>query len=131
MPRRPSPYPTDVELMILRVLWRQGPSPVGIIHRAVKEIRRTSYSTTLKMVQVMFDKGLLVRDESIRPHIYRPAIPQEETQSNLIDDLVQKAFGGAAEHLVVQALSSRKISREELANIRKLIDRLEQKGGET
>jgi predicted transcriptional regulator len=123
-------HPTNVELAILRVLWETGSAPVGVIHNALKDQRKASYSTTLKMIQVMFDKGLLVRDESVRPHLYRPAISQEETQGNLVDDLVQKAFGGAAEHLVVQALSSRRISRDELANIRKLIDQLEQEGDE-
>jgi BlaI family transcriptional regulator, penicillinase repressor len=128
MPRPPLPHPTNVELAILRVLWQKGPSPVGVIHNAIGPQRKTSYSTTLKMVQVMFDKGILLRDESVRPHLYRPTTSKEQTQGELVDDLVQKAFGGAASHLVVRALSSRRVSPEELAEIRQFIRKLESEG---
>jgi BlaI family transcriptional regulator, penicillinase repressor len=128
MARYSLPYPTNVELTILRVLWQQGPSPVGAIHRAIRRQRKTSYSTTLKMVQVMLDKGTLVRDESVRPHLYRPAVSQERTQRDMVDDLVQKAFGGVASRMVVQALADARIRPEELAEIRELVRELERKG---
>ncbi|MBN1589742.1 MAG: BlaI/MecI/CopY family transcriptional regulator [Pirellulales bacterium] len=128
MARTPLPHPTNVELAILRVLWQQGPSPVGTIHRSLKKHRKTTYSTTLKMVQVMFEKGILIRDESIRPHLYRPAMSKEKTQGKLVDDLVQKAFGGVASRMVVRALSNSRIQPDELAEIRELIQKLEQKG---
>ena len=80
---------------------------------------------TLKMIQVMFEKGILLRDESVRPHLYRPAASQEETQLELVDDLVQKAFGGVAGRMVVRALSAKRISPDELAEIKKLIRQLE------
>ena len=127
MPRPPAQHPTQVELAILRVLWQHGPSPVGIIHQAIEKQRKTSYSTTLKMVQVMFEKGILERDESVRPHLYRPAVSQEQTQSKLVDDLVQTAFGGVASRMVVQALSDSRIRPDELKEIRELISKLEQK----
>ena len=126
MPRPPAQHPTNVELAILRVLWQRGPSPVGVIHQTLRAQRKTSYSTTLKMIQVMFDKGILVRDESVRPHLYRPAVSQEQTQSALVDDLVQRAFGGVASRMVVRALATGRIRPEELAEIRKLIQELEQ-----
>ena len=126
MPRKPLPYPTDAELAILRALWQREASPVGVIHNAGKEERRTSYSTTLKMVQIMFGKGLLLRDESVRPPLYRPAASQKETQLKLVDDLVQKAFGGAAGRMLVRALSAKRISPEELTELKKTIRELEE-----
>ena len=128
MPRPALPHPTNVELAILRVLWQKGPSPVGAIHQAVRRQRKTGYSTTLKMIQVMFEKGILLRDESVRPHLYRPAISQERTQREMVDDLVQKAFGGVASRMVVRALVDARIRPEELAEIRELVQELERKG---
>ena len=123
MPRKPSPTPTEGELAILRVLWEHGPSSVGAIHLilAGTEGKETGYSTTLKMVQVMSDKGLLRRDDTVRPQIYRPAIKQEETQLQLLDYLISKAFGGSAKRLVLRAAAAERITREELADIRKLL----------
>ena len=126
MPRKPSTQPTDVELAILRVLWGRGSSTVREVHDVLKDDRDTGYSTTLKMMQVMHGKGLLLRDESVRPQRYRPAIAEEKTQIQMIDDLVQKAFGGAASRLLVRALSAKRVSPQELAEIKNLIRRLEE-----
>jgi BlaI family transcriptional regulator, penicillinase repressor len=125
MKRKRPPNPTEVELTILRVLWSQGPSTVREVHNTLVEDRPTGYSTTLKMLQVMHEKGLVLRDESTRPQVYRAALSQAATQKRLVDDLVQKAFGGAAGKLLVQALSSKRVSPEELAEIKQLIQELE------
>jgi predicted transcriptional regulator len=125
MPRKPSPQPTDVELAILRVLWEHGPSSVRQVHNLLKTRRRVGYSTTLKMMQVMHEKGLLLRDERVRPQLYRAARSREKTQVGLIDDLVEKAFGGAASRLLVRALSAKRVSPAELAEIKRLIHELE------
>ena len=127
MPRSPSSVPTEVELAILDVLWKHGPSTVRQIHDALKGERGTGYSTTLKMVQVMTEKGLLRKDESQRPQIYTPAQRQEQTQLQLVDDLIQKGFGGSAMRLVLRAASAKRISTEELTEIRRLLH--EAKGG--
>jgi predicted transcriptional regulator len=125
MPRKPSANPTDGELAILRALWARGPSSVREIHLALEgnEGKETGYSTTLKIVQIMFDKGLLLRDDTVRPQIYRPAIKEEETQLQLLDYLIQKGFGGSAKRLVLRAASAQRISKEELAEIRRLLDK--------
>ena len=122
MPRLPSTVPTEVELAILQVFWEMGPATVRQIHNALKASRDTGYSTTLKMVQVMTDKGLLTRDDSQRPQVYTPAHRQEQTQLQLVDDLIQKGFGGSAMKLVLRAASAKRISTEELAQIHKLLD---------
>jgi predicted transcriptional regulator len=115
--------PTPVELAILQVLWRRGPSTVRQIHDALKKDRATGQSTTLKMVQVMTEKGLVLKDESVRPQIYRPAQSGERTQLQLIDELIQRAFGGSASELVLRAASAKRITPRELAEIKKLIER--------
>jgi len=125
MPRRPSPQPTEVELAILRALWDRGPSSVRQVHEALSGSRDTGYSTTLKMMQVMFDKGLLRRDESVRPQVYRPAQPEARTQTQMVDDLIQKVFGGSARKLVLRAVQSEQVSAEELAEIRKLLKQMD------
>src|SRR5438552_15721037 len=106
MARKASVQPTDVELAILRVLWQRGPSSVREVHETLRLTRDRGYSTTLKMMQVMFDKGLLKRDESRRPQVYAPASPEEQTQRQMVDDLVQKVFGGSARKLVLRAVQS-------------------------
>jgi BlaI family transcriptional regulator, penicillinase repressor len=121
MPEAPSP--TTVELAILQALWALGPSTVRQVHNALKSERDTGYSTTLKMVQVMTEKGLLLKDDSVRPQVYRPAQPRERTQLRLIDELIQRAFGGSAADLVMRAASAKRISPQELAEIKKLIER--------
>jgi len=120
MPR--TPVPTKAELAILQVLWESGLRTVREIHNALKDQRGTGYSTTLKMIQVMTDKGLVRRDDSQRPQRYRAALPEEATQLQMVDDLIQRGFGGSALKLVLRAVSARRVSAEELADIRSLID---------
>ncbi|HEY7120112.1 MAG TPA: BlaI/MecI/CopY family transcriptional regulator [Tepidisphaeraceae bacterium] len=125
MPRKALSKPTDVELAILRVLWARGPSTVREVHHALvadDPDRDTGYSTTLKMMQVMLDKGLLVRDEGRRPQVYAPSQPEEQTQRQILKDLLQKVFGGSARKLVMRAVESERISARELSEIRKLLD---------
>ena len=123
MPRLPSPTPTDVELQILRVLWSGGPQTVRQIHEALSGLRSSGISTTLKMVQVMTDKGLLVRDDARRPQVYRTARPQEQTQLQMLDYLIQQAFGGSAMKLVLRAAAAKRIAPAELAEIKRLLER--------
>jgi len=120
-----TPRPTDAELSILRVLWEAGPRSVREIQHLMNENRPTGYTTVLKMLQIMTEKGLVVRDESVRPQIYRPRLSRVQTQRRLVTDLLQRAFGGSVRELVLQALATRKSSPEELANIEELLDRLE------
>ena len=127
MPKRNLPRPTDAELAILRVLWERGPSTVRDVTEAVHEDRGTGYTTALKLLQIMTEKGLVRREDSQRTHIFEAVLPAEETQRQLVGDLLERAFGGSAEKLVVQALSAKRASREELAQIRKLLDELEGK----
>jgi predicted transcriptional regulator len=114
--------PTDAELSILRVLWDRGPSTVREVHDALNLERRTGYTTVLKFMQIMFEKGLVERDESQRSHVYRAERSQQSTQKQLVKDLLDRAFGGSAKQLVMQALSAARTSPEELKEIRKLID---------
>ena len=120
-----TPRPTDAKLSILRVLWEAGPRSVREIQHLMNENRPTGYTTVLKMLQIMTEKGLVVRDESVRPQIYRPRLSRVQTQRRLLTDLLQRAFGGSVRELVLQALATRKSSPEELANIEELLDRLE------
>jgi predicted transcriptional regulator len=118
------PMPTDAELAILRVLWERGPSTVREVHEALQD--GTGYTTVLKMMQIMTEKGLVVRDESQRAHVYSTRATQQKTQRQLVTDLVDRAFGGSPAQLAMQALSSKKTSPEELAELRRLLDSLEQ-----
>jgi BlaI family transcriptional regulator, penicillinase repressor len=117
--------PTEAELSILRVLWEKGPASVRDIQRILNELRPTGYTTVLKTIQIMTEKGLVDRDESVRPQIYRARHSQEQTQRQLVRDLVQRAFGGSVKSLVLQALSTKKSSPAELEEIEKLLDRIE------
>ena len=117
------PRPTQRELEILRVLWTSGPSSVRAVQGALGE--GCGYTTVLKMLQIMTDKGLVRRDERMRSHVYESAIGQDETRLQLVDDLLQRAFDGSASDLVMHALSGRRASRTELEEIRNLLDRLE------
>ena len=130
MPRKPSSHPNEVELSILRVLWERGPSPVRRVHEVLRDTlgRDTGYTTTLKMMQVMCDKGLLGRDESQRPQLYRPAVPEEQTQRGVVDDLIRRLFGGSARKLVLRAVESKYVTQHELAEIRKLLDKIDEGG---
>ena len=118
---RQLPRPTDAELAILRVLWERGPATVRQVHEALAD-RETGYTTTLKLMQIMADKGLVRRDESARTHVYAARVSQEQTQRQLVNDLVDRAFGGSAAELVLRALSDARTSAEDLREIRKLID---------
>jgi predicted transcriptional regulator len=113
--------PTQAELEILDVLWKRGPATVRQIHNIIVASRGVGYSTTLKMVQIMTEKGLLLKDESIRPQIYTPSRPQEQTQLQLVDELIQRAFGGSASKLVMRAMSVKRIDRRELDEIKRMI----------
>jgi BlaI family penicillinase repressor len=128
MPRPTSSQPTEVELLILSILWEQGPSTARQIHNRLAEERDTNYSTSVKMLSVMLDKRLVKRDESVRPQVFRPAASQERTQKRMLKDLIQRAYDGSASSLVLQALASQKASPEELAEIRRLLSEME--GGE-
>jgi predicted transcriptional regulator len=125
MPRKPSSGPNDVELAILRVLWERGPSTVRNVHEALQHSRETVYTSTLKMMQVMSDKGMLLRDESQRPQLYRPAVPEEQTQKQIVRDLIQRVFGGSARKLVLRAVETHKLKPDEAAEIRKLLKKME------
>ena len=122
------PRPTDAELAILRVLWDRGPATVRQVYQALAGTRETGYTTTLKLMQIMADKGLVTRDESARTHVYSVRVPQEQTQRQLLNDLVERAFGGSAAELVLRALSTHKTSDAELDEIRKLIDDASREG---
>lgn len=119
------PRPTEAELEILQVLWEHGPATVRFVNDRLNEKKKVGYTTTLKIMQIMFEKRLLERDESARSHLYRPSIEKGETQGLLLDRLVQTAFGGSAAKLVMQALGNHKASKEEISRIRKFLDELE------
>ena len=119
---RPQPRPTDAELAILRVLWDRGASTVRQVHEALADTRETGYTTTLKLMQIMADKGLVKRNEAARTHVYSASAGEEQTQRQLVRDLVDRAFGGSAAQLVLRALSAEGASDAELKEIRKLID---------
>ncbi len=122
MARRKSSRPTDRELTILRILWDNGPSTVRDVNEAMNEDQNTGYTTTLKLMQIMAEKGLVLRDDSQFKHIYRPALTEEKAQKQLVGDLLDRAFSGSAEKLVMRALSAKKVSATELASIRKMLD---------
>ncbi len=118
-----TPRPTDAELSILRVLWQLGPSTVRQVHEVLLRERPTAYTTALKLLQIMTEKGLVRRDESDRTHVYHPKLSEEQTQRQLIRDLVDRAFGGSSSKLVLQALASKRASSDELAEIRRMLER--------
>lgn len=125
MARKRLPKPTDSELAILAVLWDAGPSTVRQVHDALAGQRDTGYTTILKLLQIMTEKRLVERDASQRSHIYRARVPREQTQAQLVIDLLHKAFGGSATRLAMSALSQKPASPEELAEIRRLLKELE------
>ena len=127
MPRLPDPpRPTDAELDILAVLWSRGPSTVREVHEALQARKPAQYTTILKLLQIMAEKGLVRRDEQQRAHVYQASRPREWTQRQLAGDLLQRAFGGSARALVMGALSARKASKSELAELRRLLDEYEE-----
>ena len=125
MSKQELPRPTDAELEILNVLWQRGAATVREVHEELGARKATLYTTVLKMLQIMTEKGLVERDESQRAHLYRPRLAQDETQRQLLNDLLARAFDGSAAKLVMQALSAKEASAEELTEIRALLDRFE------
>ena len=121
------PRPTDAELEILTVLWSRGPATVRDVHETITSRRPTQYTTVLKQMQVMAEKGLLLRNEDQRAHVYEAARPREWTQRQLAGDMLQRAFNGSAKSLMIGALSSRKASKAELAELRGLLDEYERR----
>ena len=119
--------PTESELGILRVLWDREPCSVREVHEAIAATKPVGYTTVLKTLQIMFDKGLVKRDERQKAHLYRSALPAPRMQKQLVDDLVERAFGGAADQLVMHALSGRKATPEEIEKLRSLLVTLEAK----
>ena len=128
MPKKhPLPRPTDSELSILRALWRLGPSTVRSVQEALGGEETTGYTTVLKTLQIMTEKGLVDRDESARTHVYRSRLSEQGTQRQLVHDLLRRAFGGSVQKLVVQALSAERATSEELREIRRLLNEMEGK----
>jgi predicted transcriptional regulator len=119
--------PTEVELQMLKILWELGPSPVRDIHARLNADKGTNYSTTVKMLSVMREKGLVKRDEKSSPHVYRPAITRETAGKRMLRDLIEKVYDGAAMSLVLQALASTAATKEELDEVRRLLDQMEGK----
>ena len=122
MSRATAPRPTDAELAILRILWERGPSTVRQVHDILAHERQAAYTTALKLLQIMTEKGLVERDERDRTHIYHARLSEETTQRQLVRDLLDRAFGGSSGKLVMQALATKRASAEELKDIRKAID---------
>ena len=126
MPRRDASRPTDAELEILNVLWQRGASTVRDVHEAISGARPgVCYTTVLKLMQIMAEKGLVRRDESQRAHVYEARLAREQTQQQLIGDLLERAFEGSAMKLVMQALSAKQASADELSTIRDMLDEYE------
>ena len=119
--------PTDREQEILGILWKRGPCTVKQINEEMNKNEQTGYTTTLKLMQIMHEKGLLVRDDSKYKHIYKPALSEEKTQRQIVGDMLDKAFSGSAAKLVMRLLSSKKLSANELDNIKKFIKDMETK----
>jgi predicted transcriptional regulator len=123
-PRR---RPTDAELAILRVLWERGPSTVRQIHEVLSRDRPLGYTTALKLLQIMTEKGLTTRETLGIQHVYRASLGEQGTQRQLLRDLIERAFGGSTSKLVMQALAAKKASPEELREIRRLLARAREK----
>src|SRR5262245_65629320 len=117
--------PTASELEILQVIWERGPSTVREVYRTLAADRDVGYSTVLKFMQIMTDKGTLVRDESVRPQVYRTARPRSHTQQGILRDLVTRAFGGSSVSLIMQLLSDRRATRDDRRQIRAILDELD------
>jgi predicted transcriptional regulator len=125
--KRDTRRPTDAELAILGVIWELGPSTVREVFEMLSARQEIGYTTVLKIMQIMTDKGQLERDTGVRPQVYTPASPKKQTQSLLLRDLLDRAFSGSPGNLVLQALAMKKSSPEELAAIREILDQLEEK----
>jgi len=125
-PAKSLPRPTQAELEILGALWECGPSSVREVQQHLAPSRPAGYTTLLKLLQIMSAKGLVTRDESKRSHVYRAAVAREQTQRQLVSDLVERAFGGSASQLIMQAIAARPTSPEEMREIRRLLQRNEE-----
>lgn len=126
MARERKQYPTEKELAILKVLWTSGPSTVRQVNEQISKEQKTGYTTTLKLMQIMTDKGLLIRDDESFKHVYKPAVSEEKTQKQIVGDMLDRIFAGSAEKLVMRALSAKQVSAEELKKIRQLLDKMEE-----
>ena len=120
-----TPRPTKSELAILRVLWERGPQSVRAVQSALEATKPSGYTTVLKLMQIMTDKGLLERDDSVRPQRYKPRRKQEQTQKHLLRDFIDRAYGGSVKSLVMHALSTKKPSPKDLEELEALLDRFE------
>jgi BlaI family transcriptional regulator, penicillinase repressor len=120
--------PTPAELEILSVLWERGPSTVRDVHETLNGRKDTGYTTVLKLLQIMTEKGLVTRDETARAHVYSTSAPEAQVQRQLVRDLLERAFGGSTSKLVMHALGARKAPREEIARIREMLDELDRPG---
>ncbi|NJC28367.1 BlaI/MecI/CopY family transcriptional regulator [Neolewinella antarctica] len=125
MPKDPNPQPTASELAILAILWEDGPQPVRVIHERLSAEKEVVYTTILKTMQVMLERGFLDRESQGRKHIYRAAIARETTQDSLLDTFVNRAFGGSAKKLAMRALGNYKTSKEDLDELKALIEKIE------
>jgi BlaI family penicillinase repressor len=116
--------PTESELEILQVLWQKGEATVREVHEELFRYRDIGYTTALKLLQIMFEKGLVARDDSSKTHVYRPAVTRERTQRHMVGKMIDTLFSGSSTELVMQALGNHKASPEELDEIQKLLDQL-------
>lgn len=116
--------PTESELEILQVLWDRGLASVREVHEELSKTKDAGYTTTLKLMQIMHEKGLVKRDDSVKTHIYQPAVSREKTQKHLLGKMITTLFGGSTTQLVMQALGNHKASAEELDEIQKLLNNL-------
>ena len=123
--QRQTPRPTDAELEILKVLWQRGPSTVREVHDVLNETKPTGYTTVLKLLQIMGEKGLVRRDEQQRAHVYEAELAQEQTERQLVGDMLERVFDGSAAKLVMRALSTKKTNARELTAIRQLLNEFE------
>jgi predicted transcriptional regulator len=113
--------PTESELEILQVLWQKGLASVREVHEELSKTKEAGYTTTLKLMQIMNEKGLVKRDDSVKTHIYQPAVSKEKTQKHLLGKMINTLFGGSATELVIQALGNHKATADELEEIQKLL----------
>jgi BlaI family transcriptional regulator, penicillinase repressor len=122
MARPPSNHPTSAEVSILRILWARGPSTVRDVFEELNKTRRTGYTTVLKLMQIMLQKGRLRREESQRTHVYHPTVSEQDTQKRLVRDLLDRVFAGSAQKLILRALDASNVSKRELGQLRKMLD---------